>query len=215
MSEFVSRKNFLNLLNEVDYYKFGNISTDWESINFECERYVNEYPDYWCSLILDESFEIWDNNGKEYVESIEHLEKWGYTSENTRSWETTSRYPVLEMSWEKSIYNHFPLDHIVSRPTLQKPGNIMPYHVDKFFYFSHKYPDLKDYVVRFIIFHNDWSPGHLLQAGDTIISHWNRGDVIVWHPQRFHISCNVGFSDKWTTNITGILKEYIEINETK
>ena len=213
MSEFVSRKNFLNLLDGVDYYKFGNISADWESINSECERFVENYPDYWCSLVPDESFEVWDDNGKDYLKSIEQHAKWGYTSQNTRSWETTSRSPVLEMSWEESIRNYFPLDNTVSRPTLQKPGNVMPYHVDKFFYLKHKYPDSKDYIVRFIVFHNDWSPGHLLQAGDSIISHWKRGDVIVWYPSRVHISCNVGFNDKWTTNVTGILKESVELNK--
>ena len=71
MSESVSRKNFLNLLDGVDYYKFGNISADWESINSECERFVEHYPDYWCSLVPDESFEVWDDNGKEYLKSIQ------------------------------------------------------------------------------------------------------------------------------------------------
>jgi hypothetical protein len=213
MSESVSRKNFLNLLDKVDYYKFGNISADWDGINLECEKFVNQNSEYWCSLVPDETFQIWDENGKEYLKSLENVKKWGYNSTNTMSWETTSRAPVLKMNWEQSLYDYFPLSKTVSRPTLQKPGNVMPWHVDNFYYFSHEYPELRDYIVRFIVFHNDWDIGHILQAGNTIISHWKRGDIIVWHPQRVHLSCNVGISDKWTTNFTGILKETITIND--
>ena len=213
MSESVSRKNFLNLLDGVDYYKFGNISADWESINSECEQFVEQHPDHWCSLIPDESFEVWGEEGAAYKKHLQRYVKWGYNSQNTRSWTTTSCSPVLEMSWEESIREYFPLDNTLSRPTLQKPGNVFPHHEDKFFYIRHKYPDSKDYIVRFIVFHHDWAPGHLIQAGDSIISHWKQGDVIVWYPSRVHISCNVGFTDKWTTNVTGILKGSVELNK--
>jgi hypothetical protein len=207
MLELVSRKNFLKLLEGVDYFYFGNISVDWNSINIECREKVNKYPEYWCSLVPDETFETWDQNGKDYVKSLSNFSKWGYTSHNTRSWETTSIKPKLEMEWEKEVIQKLPLYESVSRPTLQKPGNIMPWHEDKFFYFKHEYPDVYEYVVRFIVFHEDWKTGHYIQAGDTLVERWKQGDVIVWYPRRWHLSSNVGIEDKWTTNITGILKE--------
>jgi len=207
MSELVSRKNFLEFLSGVDYYYYGNIKADWNSIDKECERTVLENPEYWCSLVPNENFEVWDQNGSEYVKSLENLKKWGYSCYNTRSWETTSIKPKLEMNWEKQIISKLPLYEFVSRPTLQKPGNIMPWHQDRFFYFKHEYPNLYEYVVRFIVFQQDWHLGHYIQAGDTLVQRWKQGDVIVWYPNRWHLSSNVGIKNKWTTNVTGILKD--------
>jgi hypothetical protein len=214
MSEFVSRKKFLDLLYSVDYLKVGNICVDWDIINQECNKNVEKYPEYWCSLVDDKNFEVWDENGKNYLKSLANFEKWGYTSHNTKSWETTSIKPKLNMNWENKIISKLPLYESVSRPTLQKPGNIMPWHQDNFAYFKHEYSNLYEYVVRFIVFQADWDLGHFIQSGNSIISHWKAGDVIVWYPDRWHLSANIGISDKWTQNVTGILKEefFIDIS---
>ena len=212
----LSRTNFLNNLKTVDYIKFGNISADWNSIVEHSESVVKQHPEYWNSSVTDE-FNSWDNTGNKYHASLTQQHEWGYCKENTRSWTTTSLKEQLHMPWEEEVSTQLPLDNWISRPTMQPPGQVMPWHLDHFFYFKRKYPD-NEYVVRFVIFMRDWQSGHVLQAGDSIISHWSAGDVILWHPERMHLSANIGYNNKWTINTTGILKEnfkYENINIRK
>lgn len=210
MSASVSRTSFLEYLEARDYIHVGNISADWDSVVKESEALVEQYPDYWCSLVpSDGEFESWDTIGDEYIQSMKQFQDWGYSKHNTQSWETTSQRPQLQMEWEKSVLDWLPLDHSVSRPTLQRPGNVMPWHEDKFFFFKRKHPEQYQNVVRFIVFMKDWETGHLLQAGNSMITHWKAGDVILWYPSRMHIGANVGFTNKWTQNVTGILKDIV------
>jgi hypothetical protein len=209
----VSRKNFLEHLKEVDFVWWGNIKIDWPSAQQECYRAVENNPQYWCSLVVgtDEQ-DSWDSIGDDYYDELTKLKKWGYTKYNTQSWETTSASPPLTMSWEEEVASKLPIYHSITRPTLQQPGNIMPWHEDKFFYFKRLYPNLLEYVCRFIVFQNDWSPGQIIQAGNSICSHWKAGDAIVWYPSRMHLSANAGVEDKWTCNITGVLQEWVDWN---
>ena len=210
MSESVSRTTLLAYLEKKNYVKFGNISTDWQDIVSECEQKVVDNPDYWCNLVPEpDDFDAWDNIGNDYITNMKKFQNWGYTSHNTKSWETTSQKLQIKMSWENSIASQLCLDDAVSRPTLQPPGNIMPWHQDQFYHFKRKYPDKHNYIVRFIVFMKDWEAGHLLQAGDEIVSHWCAGDIILWHPDRYHIAMNAGISNKWTQNVTGVLKENV------
>lgn len=207
----VSRKNFLEHLKDVDFIWWGNIQINWDDALDECYQAVEKNPEYWCSLVVDsDKRDSWDNIGDNYYEELNKLKNWGYNKDNTRSWETTSANPPLIMSWENKVASQLPLEHVICRPTLQKPGNIMPWHEDKFFYFKRKFPDLLEYVCRFIVFQNDWTPGQIVQAGNSICSHWKAGDAIVWYPSRMHIGANAGIQDKWTCNITGVLHEWIE-----
>jgi hypothetical protein len=209
----LSRTSFLTDLKSRDYLKFGNIAADWPTIVDECEAAVKEFPQYWSSLVVDPTTFAWDKIGEEYAAELEKNRTWGYTPENTRSWTTLATKPQLTMEWEEGIANQLPLTNWISRPTMQTPGNVMPWHCDNFYYFKRNYPN-QEFVIRFVIFMQDWQIGHVLQAGDSIISHWKAGDVIVWHPERMHLSANIGYNNKWTINTTGILKEEYENTNT-
>jgi hypothetical protein len=113
------------------------------------------------------------------------------------------------MSWEENVAKQLPLLNLISLPTLQTPGNVLPWHQDKFFNFKRNYPNDIKFIVRFTIFMKDWQIGHVLQAGNSIISHWRAGDCVIWYPDRWHLSANIGINNKWTNNITGILTEEI------
>jgi hypothetical protein len=193
----------------VDFEWWGRIDLDWSAACQECDSAVREFPQYWCDLV-GEDLQSWDEIGDQYHSALNENRQWGYTKHNTRHWETTSALPRLVMSWESAVISQLPLHHAVGRPTLQPPGNIMPWHEDKFFYFERQYPDLLQWVCRFIVFQNDWSPGQIIQAGNSICSHWRAGDVIVWYPSRWHLSANAGIENKWTCNITGVLHEVLD-----
>jgi hypothetical protein len=93
-----------------------------------------------------------------------------------------------------------------------KPGTVMPWHYDKFYYMNRIVDEeQKPFLSRFLIFLEDWQSGHYLEAGRSIVTGWRAGDVIAWHPNRGHLSSNVGLTDKWTCNVTGVLKEQIRL----
>lgn len=198
--------NFLDYLNNKDYIHFCNIKADWKNIVDNSESEVKNHPNCWVSLITDD-FESWDDIGNDYNTEMQKFTKWGYNSKNTKSWETTSINPPLTLPWEHEIINQLPVMSATGRPTLQAPGNVMPWHKDNFFYHRRKYPDNLMNIIRFVVFMKDWDIGHVLQSENSIISHWKAGDTIVWHPGKFHLSANIGISSKWTFNITGILKD--------
>lgn len=206
----VSRKSFLEHLSQTDFIWFGHIKDDWPAIVEESQQTVIGNPQCWSHLAVDESdADPWDDIGNEYVETLKHYRAWGYNAQNTRVWETTSAMPKIQMAWEDRVAKHLPLTAVESKPTLQTPGNIIPWHQDKFFSFKRQHGDT-EFIVRFVVFLRDWATGHFLQAGDSVICHWKAGDVITWMPQRMHLSVNVGIENKWTVNYTGILKENFE-----
>jgi len=203
----VSRSTYLDSIKNQDYVWCGNIEADWAGIMTECEETVKDNPNYWQTLVGER--EPWDDMGEGLVDELNRHRQIGYTPHNTRHWETTTHLPKLEMSWEKQVMDRLPLINPTGRPTLQPPGNIMPWHQDQFVFFKRNNPDQQEFVVRFIVFQRDWHNGHLLQAGNSFVSHWRAGDVLLWYPSRWHLSANVGTIDKWTFNVTGVLKKEI------
>ena len=203
----VSRTTYLNSIKDKDYSWIGNIKADWSAIQQECKQTVQDHPECWQTLVGKR--DSWDKMGEGLNKELEKHKESGYNPQNTRHWETTTIQPKVEMSWEKEIMDQLPLINPTSRPTLQPPGNIMPWHQDRFFYFKRNNPGQEEFVVRYILFQTDWHNGHLLQAGNSFISHWKAGDFLLWYPDRWHLSANVGTEDKWTFNVTGILQEEI------
>lgn len=214
MSEFVLRMNLLASLENKDYIFFRNIDLNWDEAVSQCEDAVKRNPEYWSALVEDDgNIEVWDEVGKTYIKSLSQNKLWGYNKHNTKVWETTAKPKKIEMSWEGKLAELLPLECPISRPTLQSPGNVMPWHRDNFHFYKRQHSDNSEPVVRFIVFMKDWDVGHVLQAGNSIIANWRAGDVILWHPDRFHLSANIGISNKWTTNITGKLQENIRLDK--
>jgi hypothetical protein len=88
----------------------------------------------------------------------------------------------------------------------------MPWHIDNFHFWKRNYPT-SEHIIRFIVFQEDWKHGQIIQAGSSIISHWQAGDAVTWHPTRWHLSTNAGVENKWTTAVTGILLEEFEVDQ--
>jgi hypothetical protein len=209
----VSRKNFLDYLLTVDYIKYTTIKDDWSSIIAECEAVSQANPDYkWPLVYQDGEMDRWGEGGKLLDESFQKNKDWGYLPSNTMSWKTTCKKPQLHMSWENRISSQLPFEpDCVVTPTLMTPGNVMPWHQDGFYYFKNNTSsELFQYVIRCLIFLKDWETGHYLQVEDSVIHHWKAGDVLFWHPDRWHVVANVGYTNRWTCNITGILTETID-----
>ena len=210
----VSRKDFLNYLATVDYVRLMTIDHDWSSIIEECEAVYHQHPDYVWSLVYeDEAFDTW-STGQQLNQSLEQCKRWGYLPSNTINWKTTCKQPQLHMSWERDLVGALPFEeNCVITPTMIPPGNTMPWHVDTYSYFKNQCgAERQQFVARILIFLKDWETGHYLQCGDSVIHHWQAGEVLIWHPDRPHVAANVGYTNRWTCNITGILQETIDFD---
>jgi len=182
-----------------DYILYSRIDLDWQQVNQDLVEYLYDQEREY-SLLDDMSYN--DALGKEQQAHAQ----FGYTVHNTRIWKTTNREPKLTFAWEQDIIQQLPLDHAVATVTRQRCGQVLPWHQDRFYMLRKRHPDDTRPVWRFLLFLEDWKIGHFLQAGDSVIHHWQRGDCIVWQPDTWHLSGNIGCETKWTCNITGFLR---------
>lgn len=196
-TEFASPTNFPNF--DSDFVLWSRVTLPWSQ--------VEEDLAYWQT---DDSYEysLLDNisYGDALGQEQQQHAAYGYTVHNTRIWKTTNREPKLTFSWEAAILQQLPLDHAVATVTRQRCGQVLPWHQDRFYMLRRLYPQDTRPIWRFLLFLEDWKAGHFLQAGDSVIHHWQRGDCIVWKPDTWHLSGNLGCGNKWTCNITGFLK---------
>jgi hypothetical protein len=201
MQEYVSAKTLFDDLEKVDYLEYGNIPLPWKQYVAECENTVKQNPNYNVSPF---DGEVWQEGAKKMFSIVDTWKDWGYTSHNTKIWKTTNQKPKIDFVWEKDIANHLPFSDCIVTPTMQSPGHTLPWHEDNFVLLKQKYPT--GHLVRFLIFMEDSSIGHALQIKDSWKTKWKAGDVIVWYPSAGHLSINIGNKNKWTCNVTGLLK---------
>jgi hypothetical protein len=63
----------------------------------------------------------------------------------------------------------------------------------------------RDAVVRIIVFLEDWASGHYLEMNKTPILNWKAGDWVCWRSDFLHLAANIGKTDRYTLQLTGIL----------
>lgn len=82
----------------------------------------------------------------------------------------------------------------------QRPGNFLPWHIDK----NPKFIQENEYCVRYTVFLEDWYWGHSLLIGNTQIHQWKAGDLYIWPSYVWHCSANLGFKNKILLHAYGI-----------
>lgn len=190
----------LDVLHNCDYMLFAkNLDLPWDLISSDLDKYKNEKL-YISSLMQDYGY---NDDGYKINNDFKN---YGYTEHNTRIWKTTNLDPKINLAWENEVIDKLPLDHAVATLTRQDPGQILPWHYDRFFFLKKLFPNDTRPIIRFLLFLQDWEMGHVLQVGNSMLTHWTRGDVVVWRPGQYHVSANIGLTTKWTCNITGFLR---------
>jgi len=181
-----------------DFIFCGNIELPWDQVAWDL-----------ASVATDTTRLNPIVKGNEYHDELEKITseytKYGYTEHNTKIWKTTEKEPKLTFGWEQTILDQLPLDQGIATVTRQDPGQILPWHMDRFFMLRRLNPSDIRPIWRFLLFLEDWKMGHFLQVNNSMLTHWKQGDVYVWQPGTPHVSANVGFEIKWTCNITGFL----------
>ena len=86
-----------------------------------------------------------------------------------------------------------------------QPGTILPYHSDTYVRFCEIYgvTDIST-IIRYVVFLEPWQSGHYLEINDEPITKWHRGDAVYWQGETPHIAANIGQTDRYTLQITGL-----------
>lgn len=105
----------------------------------------------------------------------------------------------------KKIYSEMGWQDIGTSYYRMGPGTILPNHSDLY----KKYVELfalqgREHTIRrAVIFLEDWASGHYSECAGHAVVEWRAGDVIEWSYDTPHVAANVGYTDRYTLQITG------------
>jgi hypothetical protein len=87
------------------------------------------------------------------------------------------------------------------------PGTVLPWHTDTYFVFkTNKGISDSNHITRVIVFLEDWQKGHISETGNKVNTGYKAGDWISWVGETPHMVANLGHTDRYTLQITGIRK---------
>lgn len=198
--------HFDPLRSTTDYSHVGNIRgdsrIDWAGLSRFASG-LDETPFRRSVFDVDCS----QNDDPATARNVDLIKGMGYDESSTSAYrifsdEHASAFaPVLEVFRDLHGMVH-PTASIIH----QKPGGIIPWHYDTFSYYVRKFRVQEPRSVRrYLVFVEDWSWGHYLLVGNSVVHQWRAGDVITWPYRMRHLSANAGLTPKLTIQITGVL----------
>ena len=87
----------------------------------------------------------------------------------------------------------------------QEPNMLIPKHTDTYYTFKKRF-NVNNKVHRANIFLQDWKPGHYFEVNDRPYVKWKAGQYIMLDQTKPHRSGNIGTVNKYTAQVTGVLK---------
>jgi hypothetical protein len=157
---------------------------------------------------------FWDDEFKR----LDYINEPFNDNENTRTWlalgfpgkftgdmcDMRSQQPT----WNDKFISHFAdlgWKDIGTSYYRMMPGTILPTHSDLYL----KYIELFDLqgqeksIQRAVVFLEDWQPGHYAEYLNTPYTGWSAGATVEWTYDAVHSAVNVGFTPRYTLQITG------------
>lgn len=109
--------------------------------------------------------------------------------------EIINRFEVL-LGWKDICTSYYCMDS----------GTILPCHQDTYKRYIEIFKlDDPQSVYRAIVFLEDWASGHYLEIDNEPIVKWSAGDVVTWWYDTPHLAANMGYTPRYTLQITGHL----------
>ena len=184
-----------------NYQYIGRVTGNFSKMDDLIKNYANVANK---QILLKTNKDTLSDNSdiaKQIDERIGLYKSWGFNEYNTVF------YQVFNDQYQdifQPFINITGLKKCVSSFITQTPGNTLPKHQDLFINFKLKnnLPINSD-VKRYMVFMEDWQPGHTFLVEDENVSNWLKGDMIYWD-DKFHLGSNGGSVPKTTLNITGI-----------
>lgn len=135
--------------------------------------------------------------------TVRYWKKIGYNQSNF----TGDMYgmPNDTPEWIEKFKEIFDWKHFSWQLYKMQPGRTLPAHCDTYAKFKelHGITDSSN-IWRAIIFLEPWQSGHYFEIDTTNLGYWKKGDYVVWQNQARHIAANVGETDRYTLQITGV-----------
>jgi len=136
--------------------------------------------------------------------SVDRFKRAGYN-------ETNALMPTIMDTEFSTHFQDFVKDaglrHWYSRIHVQRPGQMVPSHVDTMRTWSLMFPEIAktkthSEVPRFLVLLSDWEVGHFFSVGDQPVI-WKKGDIMTCDHRMPHATANAGFSNKIIALIEG------------
>lgn len=181
------------------------IDLDWDAVADDILKY--QHDDRFLASLVSPAHKKPDCWPEDLYNIMQQYCDYGYTEHNTKIWKSTNQENYLTFAWQDSMLAQLPLDNAIVTLTRQDPGQVLPWHYDRHFMLRRLYPNDTRMVVRILVFMENWKTGHVLQIHNEMLYNWKRGQVMIWHPNTYHLAANIGLEKKWTCNVTGFLND--------
>lgn len=111
-----------------------------------------------------------------------------------------------EPDWMNRFREYLPWNHFSWSIYRMTPGCALPKHSDLYVRFR-KLHDIEDAskIRRAVVFLDDWQSGHYFDIDDSPILQWKAGEGVIWENDVPHSAANVGVTDRYTLQITGVV----------
>lgn len=140
------------------------------------------------------------------ADSLAEWKSLGYTQQRFTGDMYDMRNP--EPEWIKPFRLRFPWKHFSWSVYRMGPGTTLPNHSDLYSRFREIYRiDDVESIFRAVVFLEGWQSGHYFEIENHPVTEWQAGDCVVWQGSTKHLAANVGKTDRYTLQITGVPNE--------
>jgi hypothetical protein len=110
-----------------------------------------------------------------------------------------------EPDWMDAIRKVLPWKYFSWSIYRMNPGSCLPEHGDTYARFK-KLHNYDGDIHRAIFYMEDWQSGHISEIEKQPLINWHAGDYIIWKNDTLHLAANVGKTQRYTLQITGVIK---------
>ena len=226
-SRWLQAKSFSNY----DETRFGPDPIDtvidrlgiFEGLDFSDDIKYAEENNFGPTTLIDRTGtpEYKDKSSSHYpVSMVNDAEKIGINLDDFPMFDSAVINPF---SYSKAISDYIGLDYETADEGarrdygydsfhIQRPGQMLMYHHDLYYaIIRDKDPELSwkpEKLRRFVVFLEDWKPGHVWIVGNTTYSHWKCGECITWSwVDMPHGTANLSPYNRYSVHLTGYMTE--------
>jgi len=166
-------------------------------INFDLPDF--NYKNY--KWIIEDNVTILGRSNSFEDQNVKNVEA-GYTSQNSMYYRNFEVDGAVH-DFCRTLFPRYSVG-IMKQP----PGQTLPVHTDTFFQFAKNNNVEPSSCCRVNIFLEDWQSGHYFEINENSVLHWKQGDAIIIKCNEPHLSGNMGMTNKYTMQVTGVIDEF-------
>ncbi len=166
----------------------GHLEPNWDIDEFVNLPYRHDTP--------------YDTGNRELIEQYAISGHSFYNMSMYNCFETVA-LPAVVTDYIKPAFAHF--KNLTVAVNLFKPGQYLPYHVDKFEKYRKLNNIVDEQIVRVILMLEDSKPGQISQVCDSTVGNWRAGDWFQWYAEDYHTFYNLSLYNRYAIQLTGTI----------